>query len=56
MKMVLSISRKLEAVNRGSEIYSCHTLKPFDNIRLKIFNNFKKYSYLGRSFLYWRPF
>tara|TARA_B100000886_G_scaffold340494_1_gene310476 strand:+ start:774 stop:1694 length:921 start_codon:yes stop_codon:yes gene_type:complete len=54
MKMVLSISRKLEAVNRSSEIYSCHTLKPFDNIRLKkIFNNFKNiviledHSYIG---------
>ena len=52
--MVLSISRKLEAVNRSSEIYSCHTLKPFDNIRLKkIFNNFKNiviledHSYIG---------
>ena len=42
MKMVINISRKLENYNKHPSIYSCHTLKPFDNIRLKkIFNNYK---------------
>jgi transketolase len=54
MKMVINISKKLEKSNKTSEIYSCHTIKPFDTKRLrKIFNKFKNivviedHSYLG---------
>ncbi len=42
MKMVNKIAKELEKAKIYSEIYSCHTLKPFDNSRVKkIFNKFK---------------
>ena len=41
IKMVVKISEKIEKNKISSEIYSCHTLKPFDISTLK--KIFKKY-------------
>ncbi len=42
IKIVIDIALKLKKEDKHSEIYSCHTLKPFDSTRLrKIFKKFK---------------